>query len=246
MQDSKSTSTPLPPKPQADENNNTPFKDVNLYQQLIGSLIYLSNATRPDIAYAVGFLARSMQAPTEADWVNGKRVLRYLKGTHGLYLNYNNTKIAEGYSDSSYAEEKDRKSVGGYVFKQAGAAITWRSTKQEIVAQSSMEAEYIALAEAGKEALWIRKLQSEIFPNVKNPTKIFEDNQSTIKLSNNPIHTNRSKHISVRYHAIRDIIQKKLVQVDYLPTTDMIADIMTKSLGRILHDKFVKLLGLRH
>jgi hypothetical protein len=168
-----------------------------------------------------------------------------LKGTKSLALVYNKQDSLVGYSDSSYAEEVDRKSVSGYVFKQAGAAITWRSTKQQIVAQSSMEAEYIALAEAGKEAQWIRKLQSEIFPHVKNqPTLIYEDNQSAIKLSNNPLHSNRSKHISVRYHSIRDLVKSKIVDIQYLPTAEMIADIMTKSLGKILHCRFVEGLGL--
>jgi hypothetical protein len=244
MDDSRIMSTPLPFKPQQDESNNKPFADINKYQQLIGSLIYLANATRPDLAFAVGYLARSMQKPTEANFNNAKRILRYLNSKPLALRYYDKSKIVEGYSDSSYAEEKDYKSVGGYVFLQAGAAITWRSTKQDIVAQSSAEAEYIALAEAAKEALWIRKLQQEIFPNIKVPTIIHEDNQSTINLAKNPIHTNRSKHIAVRYHATRDYVQKSFIQVKYMPTTEMIADIMTKSLGRVLHEYFVAKMGL--
>jgi uncharacterized membrane-anchored protein len=161
-----------------------------------------------------------------------------------LSLNYNNSTSLVGYSDSSYAEEKDRKSVGGYVFNQAGAAITWRSTKQDIVAQSSMEAEYIALAESAKEAIWIRKLQREFFPKIKTSTTIKQDNQSTIKLAINPIHTNRSKHIDVRYHATRNYVQDGAIKIEYVSTNEMIADIMTKALGSTLQEKFVKLLGL--
>jgi hypothetical protein len=246
MKDSKPCVTPLPKKPQADNTNNEPFEDINLFQSVIGSLIYLSKTTRPDIAYAVGYLARAMKAPTHADWMNAKRVLRYLKGTKQFALLYNNQQPLEGHSDSSYAEENDRKSVGGFVFKQAGAAITWRSTKQPVVAQSSMEAEYIALSEAGKEAQFIRKLQQEFHQqnNNNNPTIIFQDNQSSISLSENPIHSNRSKHIDVRYHAIRELIESKIVQIKYLPTEKMVADIMTKSLDRVLHQRFVKGLGL--
>src|SRR5690606_30525779 len=103
MKDCKPISTPLPEKPQEDNNNKKPFEDINLYQQLIGSLMYLQVATRPDITYAVGYLARSMKSPTAADWINAKRVLRYLQGTKNLALNFNNSRIAEGYSDSSYA-----------------------------------------------------------------------------------------------------------------------------------------------
>jgi hypothetical protein len=209
-------------------------------------LIYIANATRPDIAYSVAFLARSMQNPTTNDFINAKRIFRYLKGTKDLELVYNNQQQQlVGYSDASYAEDKDRKSVGGYVFKQAGAAVTWRSTKQKIVSQSSMEAEYIALAEAVKEAEWLRKLQREIFPNNNlAPTLIYEDNQSSIKLAENPIHSDRSKHIDVKYHAIRERINKKIVEVQHLPGTEMIADILTKSLGSVLHQRFVKDLGL--
>ena len=244
MIDSSIRSTPLPLKPQADETNNKPMSNINIYQQLIGSLIYLSNATRPDIAYAVGYLARSMQSPTEGDWLNGKYVLRYLNGTKNISLKYKNSDCLVGYSDASYAEENDRKSISGYVFKQAGGAITWRSSKQDIVAQSSMESEYIGLSEAGKEAQWLRKLEVEIFPSRSLPTVIYEDNQSAIKLSDNPLHSNRSKHISVRYHSIRELVKSKIIKVEYLPTTEMIADILTKSLGRVLHQHFVDGLGL--
>jgi hypothetical protein len=187
-----------------------------------------------------------MHAPTEINLTAAKRVLRYLKGTRDLALNFNNkNQELEIYSDSSYAEELDRKSVGGYVTLQAGAAITWKSTKQSIIAQSSMEAEYIALAEAAKEAEWLRKLQQEFRPTaLSTPTTIYEDNQSTIKLSNNPIHSNRSKHISVRYHKIQELVANKIIVIKHKPTQEMIADIMTKSLGRILHERFVEMMGL--
>ncbi len=223
-----------------------PMNDINRYQQLVGSLIYLSNSTRPDIAYAVRSLASMMHAPLESDMIAAKRVIRYLKWTRDLSLNFNN-KDQElfAYSDSSYAEENDRKSVGGYVVMKAGAAITWKSQKQSIVAQSSMEAEYIALAEAAKEVEWLRKLELEIRPkSVAMPTTIFEDNQSTIRLSKNPIHSSRSKHIAVRYHKIQELVANKVILVEYKPTDQMVADIMTKSLGKVIHQRFVNGMGL--
>ncbi len=236
--------TPLPKKPQADAENSEPFEDVRGFQKMVGGLIYIANATRPDVAYPTGYLARSMQKPTIADWKNGKRVIKYLYTTKTRGLKYSNSGTAVTYSDSSYAEEKDAKSVGGYVVIQSGAAITWRSTKQELVAQSSAEAEYIALAEAVKEAIWIRKLQMENLPQANHQIMIYEDNQSAIKLSQNPIHTNRSKHINVRYHATRDYVKKKMVKIEYCPTQEMIADIMTKSLDQQAHAKFCTALGL--
>ena len=247
MQDCKPVDTPMPFK-----NNNNLIEDsptmqnINIYQQLVGSLIYLSNSTRPDIAYTIRELASVMHAPTDANFIAAKRCLRYLKKNQHYALNFNNkSQQLHAYSDSSYAEEKDYKSVGGYVTMCAGSAISWKSTKQPIIAQSSMEAEYIALAETAKEVEWLRKHQAEAFPSLAdNPTIIYEDNQSAIKLSNNPIHSNRSKHINVRYHKIQELVANQVIDVQYLPTTDMVADIMTKSLAKVLHARFVDGMGL--
>lgn len=246
MVDCKPTATPLPLKAQKEEDNNEPFEDINLYQQLVGSLIYLSNITRPDLAYAVSHLARAMSNPTMNNWIHAKRVLRYLKGTPNLALKYskNSTDAIFGYSDSSYAEELDRKSVGGYIFIQAGAAITWRSSRQPIVAQSSAEAEYIALADAAKEAVWLRKMQKDFNIALTQPTIIYEDNQSAIKLSKNPIHSRRSKHIDVMYHATREYAKNGIIAIEYLPTENMVADALTKPLAHVLHDKFRAGMGL--
>ena len=154
MQDCKPTNTPLPIKSATNiEPDNKPLQDINKYQQIIGSLIFISNSTRPDVAYAVSQLARAMHAPLESDLIAAKRVLRYLKGTRNYALNYNNKdQDLIIYSDSSWAEEPGRKSVGGYASICAGASISWKSTKQPTIAMSTMEAEYIALAEAAKEA----------------------------------------------------------------------------------------------
>jgi hypothetical protein len=247
MSDSKEVSTPLPLNVQKSEDNLSPFEDINLYQKLVGSLIYLSNITRPDLAYAVSHLARGMSQPTQNDWINAKRVLRYLKGTQNLGLQYQKEKKNDliGYSDASYAEEKDRKSIGGYVFLQAGAAITWKSQKQKIVAQSSAEAEYVALAEAAKEAIWLRKFQTNFKMETNYPIVIYEDNQSAIQIANNPIHSNRTKHIEVQYHATREYVKNNQIKLKYLQTNDMIADAMTKSLAQIQFKKFREAMGLK-
>jgi hypothetical protein len=246
MTDCKEISTPLPLNAQKAEENSEPFEDINLYQQLVGSLIYLSNVTRPDLAYAVSHLARGMSSPTQNDWINAKRVLRYLKGTQNLGLKYQKGNKEEifGYSDASYAEEKDRKSIGGYLFLQAGAAISWKSQKQNVVAQSSAEAEYIALAEASKESIWLQKFQTNFKMKVKNPMKIFEDNQSTIQIAANPIHSKKTKHIDVQYHAIRDYIKNNKISVKYLRTDEMVADSMTKSLAQVQYNKHKDAMGL--
>jgi hypothetical protein len=246
MKDSKPTPTPFPFKWNNDVTDaTTPFENINLYQQIVGSLIYLSNKTRPDIAYTVGMLARHMKEPTKHDYDLSKRVMRYLNGTKNLKLIYNKIETIAGYSDASYAENDDRTSTCGYVFMMNGGAISWKSTKQKIVTLSSMESEYVALTDAAKEGLFLKQLINEQQPNNNDkPILIYEDNQSAIKTSQNRIHNSRSKHIDVRHHFIREQVERKQIKLEYIPTTDQIADIFTKSLGFILHAKHTRNLGL--
>ena len=127
-----------------------------------------------------------------------------------------------------------------------GGAISWKSSKQKIVTLSSCEAEYVTLSEAAKEAIWFIKLIKDVENKKKvNQITIFEDNQSTIKTAKNPIQSERTKHIDVRHHFIREKVAEKKIEVKYIPTTDQIADIFTKSLGRVLHMKFTRALGLK-
>jgi hypothetical protein len=246
MTNCKPTTTPLPTNINKDEQDAlVKFKDETLYKQAIGSLIYLANATRPDISFAVSQLARKMQDPSYQDWHNTKRIFRYLQGTKNMKLVYQRKKSELcGFSDASYAEDRqDRKSTSGHIFMMNGGAVSWKSNKQPIVSLSSMEAEYIALANAVKEGLWLKKFEKELLMPEKTLI-IFEDNQSTIKTANHRIHNDRSKHIDVRYHFIRECVEKKVVRVEYCPTNEMTADALTKSLGRILHDRHVRNMGL--
>jgi hypothetical protein len=245
MEDCKPSSTPMALKNKQYKEDKKLFEDEKLYKQLIGSLIYISNATRPDICYSVNQLARNMQNPRYEDWKQGKRILRYLQGTKGIKLVYKKEKEELcGYSDASYAEDKkDRKSTSGQVFLKNGGAISWKSRKQKIVSLSSMEAEYIALTDASKEGIWLKKMEKELC-NKEDVLTIFEDNQSAIKTANNRIHNDRSKHIDVRYHFIRELIEDKKLKLVYCPTQTMIADIMTKALGKIAHERLRKAMGL--
>ena len=204
MTNCKLSATPMPIKLEKDSKEAlTPFKDITLYQQLIGSLIYVSNNTRPDITYAVSVLARKMSNPSEYDFNLGKRILRYLKGTISTKLSFTKREELCGYSDSSYGESDDRKSTTGFVFVINGGAIDWKAKKQPIVTCSSTEAEYVALSTTCKESLWLSRLEREFIARTTGMT-LFEDNQSTIKLTNNNIINDRSKHIDIRYHFIRD------------------------------------------
>jgi hypothetical protein len=187
-----------------------------------------------------------MSEPSEQDYLFAKRVLRYLNGTRKMKLTYGRKEKMVGFSDASYAEDrKDRKSTGGYTFIMNGGAISWKSTKQRTVTLSSCEAEYVALADAAKEAMWLKSLIRDVNNNVKEePLIIYEDNQSTITFAKNPIQSERTKHIDVRHHYIRERVAEGKIEVKYKPTTDQVADIFTKSLGRVQHEKFTRLLGL--
>jgi hypothetical protein len=186
-----------------------------------------------------------MQKPRVEDWNNGKRVLRYLQGSKELKLSYLKEKKGMfGYSDASYGEDRmDRKSTSGLVFIKNGGAICWKSKKQHIVTLSSMEAEYVALTDAVKEGAWLKKFEMEL-EKKKTEIVLFEDNQSAIKTANNRIHNDRSKHIDIRYHFIREKIENGDLKIVYCPTEHMVADIMTKSLGIIAHRRLREALGL--
>lgn len=147
--------------------------------------------------------------------------------------------------DADWAgDSSDRKSYTGWAFFAAGAAFSWESKKQSIVALSSTEAEYIALSSAAKEAVHIRKLVSEMgFGDVKT-VQIYSDNQSSQCLVKNPRFHARSKHIDIKYHHVRDIYKDKIVSISYVPTEDMTADVLPKNLSRIKHNRCVKLMGM--
>ena len=216
--------------------------DKNLYQQAIGCLTYISTATRPDISAAVGVLSSYMSNPSKEHWNGVKRLLRYIKGTinYGLKfkanesdgLNENGDELY-GYSDANWAGDVDsRRSTSGYVFKVANCTVSWSSKKQGSVTKSTTEAEYVALSQATQEAIWMRKLLSDIGCKSEEPTTIYEDNQGAIEISKNAKFHNRTKHIDVRFHFIREKVSTNEVKVVYLSTEDMLADIMTKGLTK--------------
>lgn len=199
------------------------------YSQLIGSLMYLSVCTRPDISQAVGALARYMAAPTVAHWQAAKGVLRYISGTRDYGITFGGLTL-EAYCDADYAGDIDsRRSTTGYVFILGGGAISWSSRLQPTVAASTTEAEYMAAAYTIKEGLWLRNLLTEIGLSI-GTMEINADNQSAIKILKNPVFSMRSKHIDVIYHFARERVARKDVTFKYIPTTKMVADSLTKPL----------------
>jgi len=215
-----------------------PRCDPEQYQRLMGKLVWIMKATRPDLAFPVGRLSQFNKDPTETHWIAGKRILRYLKGTQDAALHYcskgNDEDSLIGYSDSDYAEDITRKSTSGQLFMLAGGAITWASRKQSLVASSTTEAEYIAYSDAAKEAAWLRQLCLDIKHKgclLENESVVlYGDNQGCLTIAKDPEHHGRTKAIDVRYHHVRDLIARGVVTPEYVPTEHMLADGLTKAL----------------
>ena len=221
--------------------------DVSTYQSAIGSLNYAAISTRPDISVAVGMLSQFMQSPSQTHWTAVKRVLRYIKGTldYGLKFSYSDNFVLYGYSDSDWAGcVMSRKSTSGHVFRIGECTVSWRSKKQPVVALSSTEAEYVALCEAAQETTWLRHLLYDIGLQQTEPTTVYEDNQGSIALARNPKDHPRTKHVDVKYHFIRDTIERKRMNVVYCPTAEMVADTFTKGLARTSFERHRSAMGV--
>ena len=158
-------------------------------------------------------------------------MLRYLKGTTNFGLIYSDDSDVLGYSDADWAGDMDdRKSTSGYMFQIAGGPVSWRSKKQDTVALSTAEAEYVALSSAAQECVWMRRLVSELGKPPGEPTTVLEDNQSSIAMARNPQFHGRAKHIDIKHHFVREQVSVGMIELKYCPTREMVADVLTKGL----------------
>ena len=208
------------------------------YMSMVGSLLYAAMMTRPDTAYAVQALGRHMQASGLEHVTAAKRVMRYLQGTKELGIKYGAVKSSElelvGFCDSDWGSDLEtRRSTTGWVFMINGGAVSWGSKLQPTVALSSSEAEYMAASAAVQEALHVRSLLSSLGMEQSAATKIYEDNQGCIAMSENAMGQRRTKHIDIRYHFIRERVESGEVKLCYVPTEQQLADLLTKPLGRV-------------
>ncbi|CAA7058194.1 unnamed protein product [Microthlaspi erraticum] len=221
--------------------------DEKIYRRNIGCLRYLIH-TRPDLSYSVGVLSRYMQEPRESHGAALKQVLRYLCGTlsHGLCFGRMKQTGLVGYSDSSHnVDVDDGKSTGGHIFYLDECPITWCSQKQETVALSSCEAEFMAATEAAKQAIWLQELLSEVTGKDCEKVVVRIDNKSAIALTKNPVFHGRSKHIHRRYHFICECVENEQVEVEHVPGDQQKADIFTKALGKIKFKEMRNLIGVQ-
>lgn len=219
------------------------------YQEAVGSLLYIAQGTRPDIAFAVNDVSRFNSKHCEQHWNAVLRIIRYLKGTKNQKLCYQKDSEKcdlHGFSDADWASDIDkRRSCTGFVFRLCGAAISWKSQRQSIVALSSTEAEYIALSSTVKECLWIQQFVNELKPLFVSTTIIYADNSSSIKIGEMEAFRERTKHIDVRYHHIRQQIAEKRIELRYVSTHDNTADLLTKPLTGEKTSKFAAEMGLQ-
>ena len=251
---SKPVSTPLAPhfklsaslSPSTDEERE--YMSRVPYSNAVGSLMYAMVCTRPDISQAVGVVSRYMHDPGKGHWQAVKWILRYLLKTvdFGLVFQKEDSlgQFAIGYVDSDYAGDLDkRRSTTGYVFTLARAPVSWKSTLQSTVALSTTEAEYMALTEAVKEAIWLQGLLVELGVGQKN-IAIYSDSQSAIHLAKNPVFHVRTKHIDVRYHFVREILSEGSILLQKIGTADNPADMMTKVVTAIKFNHCLDLINI--
>lgn len=208
---------------------------ANPYREAVGGLMYLMVLSRPDIAFAVGEVSKFCKNPGPAHWNAVKRIYAYLSATrhHGICFDGRVETGLRGYSDADFAGDPDKKkSTTGYIFTFNGSPVSWASRRQKVTALSSTESELIATCETTKEAIWLKRLVSELGLTNPCPVTIHCDNQSTIKILNNPEQHQKTKHIDVKFYYAREKLEKGEINITYLRTEDQLADMFTKPLPR--------------
>lgn len=250
----KPVSTPMAPyfklsalqSPKSDEERDY-MKNVP-YASVVGSLMYAMVCTRPDIFQAVSLVSRYMHNPGKTHWHAAKWILRYIQGTVDLGLKFEKSEdsLVTGYVDSDYAGDLDKqRSTTGYVFTMAKGPVSWRSILQSTIALSSTEAEYMAVTEAVKEAIWLQGLVTDLGFKQQQVT-IYCDSQSAIHLAKNQVYHSRTKHIDVRFHFIREILDEGDILLQKIGTEDNPADMLTKVITGIKFQHCLELINISH
>ena len=241
LENSSPVDTPLEINVKYSKDDGELLSCPTTYRKLVGSLVYLT-ITRPDISYAVNLMSQFMQQPRHLHFAAVKRIIRYLLGTstRGLFYKLGSSLTLHSYSDSDWAGCPDsRKSTTGWCMYLDDALISWKCKKQERVSKSSTEAEYRAMSSACSEIIWLRRILSELgFPQT-SPTPLHVDNTSAIQITANPVFHERTKHIEVDCHYIREAFAEQPITLPHVSTELQTADIFTKPLTRTHHQFFV-------
>ena len=246
MSGCRSADTPIDPNQKLGDTKDGNLVNTTQYQKLVGKLIYLSH-TRPDIAFAVSIVSQFMHSPYEVHLEAVYRILRYLKSTpgKGLFFKKSEQKTIEAYTDADWAGSvTDRRSTSGYYTYIWGNLVTWRSKKQSVVARSSAEAEYRAMAHGVCEILWLKKILEELKRPLEMPMKLYCDNKAAISIAHNPVQHDRTKHVEIDRHFIKDKLEASIICMSFVSTTQQIADILTKGLFRSSFEFLISKLGM--
>jgi transposase InsO family protein len=247
LQDAKGSKYPLDPGYHSLTDTDT-LPTNEEYRKLIGMLLYISTNTRPDISAAVGILSQRVTKPRQLDYTEARRIVKYLMATkhEKLYMfDRSNDCPLAAYSDSDWAEDRvTRKSISGVICSVFGGSVSWSSRKQNIVSTSTTESEFYAISEAVKEVQWLRNILSDFDVHAAGPITIHADNQSTIKLIENPKFSSRTKHIDVRLHYVRECVVDGKIQLIFCPSEENVADLLTKPLAGVKMKFLRNLAGL--
>jgi hypothetical protein len=255
MHDCKGSDTPLLDialtKSQSPSTTEQKLEMTNVpYRQAVGTIMYIAVSTRPDIAKAVSNASRFLSNPGPIHWKAVKRIMEYLKNTRTLKFTLGGFQakslILNAYSDADWARDLDtRRSTTGFGIFLGNTCISWKSKLQPTVAKSTTEAEYMAISDTCDELLYLKHIATDMGIDVSAAITIKEDNQGCIAISKNNIINSRTKHIDIKYHAIREQINNKVINVQYVKSGENIADIFTKALSKPLHQKHVNGLGIK-
>ncbi|KAM2061615.1 hypothetical protein ACFX1T_046653 [Malus domestica] len=221
------------------------------YASAIGSLMYAMICTRPDIAYTVSITSRYQSNPGSEHWAAVKTVLKYLRRTKDMFLVYGGaTELrVEAYTDADFQSDvDDRSSNSGYVFTLNGGAVSWKSKKQDVIADSTTEAEYVAAAEADKEAFWMKKFITElgVVPTITSPVTLYCDNSGAIAQAKEPRAHQKNKYFDRRFNIIRRYVAEGKVNILKVASADNVANPLTKPMSQIQLDRHMEKMGIRY
>ncbi|CAL1400598.1 unnamed protein product [Linum trigynum] len=235
--DCKPVSTPMEQNLKLTRDSGDLMEDQSLYRSLVGSLIYLTH-TRPDISYAVQVVSQFLGVARSQHLDAVHRILRYLKHTQdvGLFFPSAGEEVIEAFADADYAGCPDtRRSTSGWCVRVGRSLVSWRCKKQDRVSKSSTEAEYRSMSDVSSELVWLQRLLKELGVNCRVPMHLYGDNTSAIQIALNPVLHDRTKHIEVHVHYIRQLVTEGRIQLSYLSTEDQPANILTKALASSRH-----------
>ena len=234
MEDCNPRSVPADPHSRLSKRVSTTEEEYSCpFREAVGSIMYAMTCTRPDIAFSIGQVAQFCSSPSRSHWEAVKRILGYLKGTqdHGVSYGSSDDFRLTAYSDSDFAgNTDDRRSISGTVLILNGGPVAWASRKQKCTSLSTTEAEYVAASSTAKDITWFRQLLEDVGHQQIFPTTLWCDNQSAVRLVRNPEYHQRTKHIDVKYHHIRDLQEAGVINVTHIRTKDQLADLFTKGL----------------